>query len=317
MRRGFVIALLALFAAPAHGIDLHRLPLGDGKLSHAPKAGWIWACHINPNGGGPEENGPWIDEATHTFDATAKASVRGAVRWPEHRFKIVIAGDKRIITSNGLPDHPTGIFPIRPDDPAYRFDRNPNHIEAHNIRIALPLDPKLAARPSCAPPAVGIMLTGVALLNALDARGRDALAHEVQDRCDAHPQESGVYHYHSLSPCIDAKPGPDGNSPLIGYAIDGFGIFGPYAGGKTLTTADLDACHGTTSVIDWNGRKVKMYHYVATADFPYTVGCLRGRYERATVRAILGPPSVGRGFGPSRPPGPPGLGPPPYGPPPR
>ena len=31
----------------------------------------------------------------------------------------------------------------------------------------------------------------------------------------------------------------------MGYAIDGFGIFGRYGdGGKALTSADLDECHG-------------------------------------------------------------------------
>jgi hypothetical protein len=43
-----------------------------------------------------------------------------------------------------------------------------------------------------------------------------------------------------------------------------------------MTNADLDACHGTTSKVMWNGKKVRMYHYVATWEFPYTVGCFRG-----------------------------------------
>jgi hypothetical protein len=62
-----------------------------------------------------------------------------------------------------------------------------------------------------------------------------------------------------------------------------------------LTSADLDACHGKTSVAKWAGRKVKMYHFVATVDFPYTIGCLRGRFDRSVVRAISGPPPRRRG----------------------
>ena len=76
----------------------------------------------------------------------------------------------------------------------------------------------------------------MALFNALDAPGRDAVAHETQDRCHGHPQQNGVYHYHSLTNCIADKPGPDGNSPLVGYAIDGFGIYGRYENGKPLST---------------------------------------------------------------------------------
>ena len=330
---GIVCALAAALAASAaaHEINLHKLPLGDGKLSQAPKRGWIWACHVDPQAGGARGIGPWIDLHDHTYDLTAKIPVRGAVTWRGHSFTIKVEGNKRVITSDDLPPHPTGRFPISPSDPAYRTDTNPNRIRRQHIRVALPAHPTLAARAHCAPGAVGILLTGVPLFNALDAPGRDAVAHETQDRCHGHPQESGVYHYHSLTNCIADKPDAAGNSPLVGYAIDGFGIYGSYEHGKQLTSADLDACHGKVSVVKWDGRKVKMYHYVATVDFPYTVGCLRGNFDRSVVRAISGPPPRRRGppgFGrrgpPPRfggpggpPPGGPG-GPPPWGgPPPR
>ena len=330
---GIVCVLAAALAASAsaHEINLHKLPLGDGKLSHAPKRGWIWACHTDPQAGGAQVVGPWINEKEGTYDLTAKLAVRGSVTWP-HSFKITREGDKRVFASNDFPNHPTGHFPIARNDPAYKIDRNPNSIRRQSIRFELPAHPKLAKRARCAPGAVGILLTGVALFNALDAPGRDAVAHETQDSCHGHPQESGVYHYHSLTNCLNDKPDADGNSPLVGYAIDGFGIYGPYENGRQLTTSDLDACHGKTSVVKWDGRKVAMYHYVATVDFPYTVGCLRGSFDRSVVRAIGGPPPRRRGppgrggfrgppprFGgpDGPPPGGPG-GPPPWGgPPPR
>jgi hypothetical protein len=43
-----------------------------------------------------------------------------------------------------------------------------------------------------------------------------------------------------------------------------------------------------------------MYHYHATPDFPYTAGCLRGRYTQADVATISGPRperGMGRGYG--------------------
>jgi hypothetical protein len=310
----FVLVAPLAVPAHAHDIDMTKLPLGDGKISHAPKAGWIWACHVNPMGGGAFRDGPWINRKAGTFDMTAKIAVRGAVKWP-HQFKITRKGDKRVFTFNDFPDHPTGRFPIARNDPAYRYDRNPNQIRRQNFDIALPAHPTLVARPHCAPNIVGIMLSGVLVFNALDDPGRNAVAHETQDRCRGHPQRGGVYHYHSLTNCIADKPGPDGNSPLVGYALDGFGIYGSYADGRQLTSADLDACHGMTSVIDWDGRKVKMYHYVATPDFPYTVGCLRGAYDRSLMPRIGGGPPGRRG--PGGPPGRFGFGPPPGGPPPR
>jgi hypothetical protein len=231
-----------------------------------------------------------------------------------------------VLASNDYPDPPTGTFPIARDDPAYQFDRNPNRIMQQNIRIELPANPGLAVQPQCAPGVVGILLSGVALFNALDAPGRDAVAHETQDRCQGHPQERGVYHYHSLSSCLRDKPGPDGNSKLVGYALDGFGIYGSYEDGRQLTSADLDAYHGRTSIIEWDGRKAAMHQYVATPDFPYTVGCLRGTYDRALVGQIGGGPPGRRGPPGRLPPrgrhGPPPFGgpgePPPFGgPPPR
>jgi hypothetical protein len=66
-------------------------------------------------------------------------------------------------------------------------------------------------------------------------------------------------------------------SPLFGYAVDGFGIYGPLdANGKWITNAQLDECHGMTSMINWDGKMVEMYHYVINNEFPYSVGCLRG-----------------------------------------
>ena len=299
-----ILGGLALLApALAHDVDLKRLPLGDGKVSSEPKAGWVWACHVDPMGGGAHADGPWIDKAAGTFDMTAKTVVRGSVTWP-HRFTVTLQDDVRVFTSNDLPMHPTGTFPIAPDDPAYRYDRNPNRITEKDFRFTLPALPQLAAAPQCAPGVVGILLSGVMVFNALDAPGRDAVAHETQDLCQGHPQRGGVYHYHNLSSCIDDTAGPDGTSTLVGYALDGFGIFGSYEGGKRLTTADLDECHGRTSEIDWDGQKRVMYHYVATADYPYTVGCLRGRFDRALIRQLMGPPPA-RDFG--RPPPPPGM----------
>ncbi|MFN8462757.1 MAG: YHYH protein [Anaerolineales bacterium] len=119
------------------------------------------------------------------------------------------------------------------------------------------------------------------IFNAFDAAGRDAGAHEVQDSCDGHPQQSGFYHYHNLSDCFQDTA--TGHSALMGYAFDGFGIFGYYGeDGSELTNADLDECHGHTHVIEWDGQ-VEMYHYHATHEFPYTVGCFKGT---PTVRAL-------------------------------
>ena len=119
---------------------------------------------------------------------------------------------------------------------------------------------------------IGVLRTGAVLFNALDAAGRDAVAHEIQDACFGHPGPNGAYHNHSLTPCL-ADAGiaeTDGvHSPLAGYALDGFGIYGPRgAGGAVMETSDLDECHGHTHEIEWDGRRLSLYHYHATWSYP-------------------------------------------------
>jgi hypothetical protein len=252
-------------------IDLRKLPLG--RTVSEPTVGGLWACRTDPDAGGAQSAGPWIDEGANTWDATRKISVSGEKRW-SNRFATATTNDTRHITGNGLPDHTTGTFPVATSDAAYPYDRNPNIITEQNDDIELPANPAPAASPTCAGGEVGIMLSGVRLFSAIDAPGRDAVAYEVQDRCGGHPERTGRYHYHALSTCI--ADGGTGHSKLVGYAFDGFGIYG-YRGedGKELTNARLDVCHGHTHAIDWNGKRVTMFHYHATHEYPYTVGCMR------------------------------------------
>jgi len=288
-------AVATAAATDTSGVDVTHLPLGDGHVGTAPKIGWIWACHTDPNGGGAFGETPWINKTDNTYDLTRKPTVSGTVSWTDQRLTISVAGNSRVISTNDLPDHPTGVFPIASSDAAYRYDRNPNRIAAQQMTIKIPLNPTLATQPGCAPGAVGVLLSGSVLFNALDAPGRDAVAHELQDGCSGHPQESGVYHYHSLSKCLPDDMTDDGHSVLVGYALDGFGIFGRRdVGGKILTSNDLDECHGHTHEIEWNGKKVVMYHYHATWDFRYTISCMRGVYAMANVMAISGGPIGGQ-----------------------
>ena len=122
-----------------------------------------------------------------------------------------------------------------------------------------------------------MLLTGAPFFNALDAMGRDAVAHEVQDRCQGHPEASGAYHYHNVTACLGSEHVTGTHSTLVGYAKDGFGLYGNYGQhGEELTNADLDECHGHTHAITWNGAQVSLYHYHATREYPYTLGCYRG-----------------------------------------
>jgi hypothetical protein len=124
---------------------------------------------------------------------------------------------------------------------------------------------------------IGVLLSGARIFNALDADGRDAVAHEVQDNCDGHPQGANIYHYRNLSRCAKGVDDPAKHSALVGYIADGFGLYGHRGeSGKTLTNADLDECHGHSHAITVSGVSVVQYHYHATQEYPFTVGCFKG-----------------------------------------
>ncbi len=128
------------------------------------------------------------------------------------------------------------------------------------------------------------------------------------DANNAHTQPDGTYHYHGNPMAMfDDEPGPNG-SPVIGFAADGFPIYGSYfldpqtnevrkaISGYTLkegnrpgpddnnpggsynglyvddyeftNAGDLDACNGMTV----NGQ----YGYYVTDSYPWIIGCHSG-----------------------------------------
>lgn len=255
------------------------LPVGDGKYSaSSAQVGTVYVCsqyaqNLASDKGGAGTRGPWFVNNNTQYNITKKAHVNGTVSWKNSMTNIA-AGDTRTISTNGLPGHTTGIYPIASSDPAYKYDRNPNSIKTQSLSYTLSSNPTYNQTPNCLGGEVGIMLTGTPIFNGFDAGGRDAGAWEVQDSCSGHPQVSGEYHYHTLSSCItDISV-----KTVIGYALDGFPITGPQVTkGNILTTSDLDECHGITSQIVVDGKTVTSYHYVMTQDFPYSASCFRGK----------------------------------------
>lgn len=266
-------------ATTSNGATGQRIAIGDGKISDSPKVGYVYSCQsrFNPNAPGAQASGSWIQG--NYWYPDLKPTVDGDVKWSGGGVTVSVSGNTRKISSKNLPTHSTGIYPVQRSDDAYQYDRNPNSISAQNLTMSLPANPSVASRATCVPMGVvGVALTGAVFYNALDARGDDAVAHEIQDKCSGHPQRSGQYHYHGPSDCMVEQEASGNHSGLIGYAMDGFGIYGSKnAAGKTVGNADLDECHGHIESVMWDGVKTDMYHYHITAEYPYTLGCLRGK----------------------------------------
>jgi YHYH protein len=266
--------------AASSATNLKRLPLGDGRVSTTTaKRGWVYACSAgNPSIGGAFKDGPWIDTKNKVFDETKKSVVDGSIDWPSAKVTFTKSSSGMKVAGNGLPtNRTTGVFPIASSDDAYQYDRNPNTISSQSVSWTLPVA-KAAAKATCLSGGpIGIALNGVEIFDALDGMNRDAVAHETQDACQGHPERSGAYHYHSMPVCLWKKQSSTTQSSQFGWARDGYPIYGPRgAGGKLMTNANLDKCHGTTSTVTLNGKRVRTYHYVATLEYPYTLGCFHG-----------------------------------------
>ena len=263
-------------------IDPTALPLGNGKFSATtPAPGILFACDpthtYTLTQTGAQAFGDWVHGSTWSLTQRLGegAYVHGSVSWPNASFSAVASGTVRIISTNDLPlNEPTGIFPIAASDPAYHYDHNPNAIVPQAYSISVPTTPT-ASIPSCVPHGpVAIGLDGSVFFSSIDSNGRDEPSYELQDACGGMSAPSGIYHRYLPSTCM---PHMTERNALVGYALDGFGVFSPYdADGKELTTRDLDECHGTTTPIVWDGKVVTMYHYVLTRDFPYNISCFRG-----------------------------------------
>jgi hypothetical protein len=267
-------------------VDRTHLPFGGPLVLRrdqgvtTPLVGHLWLCGVPPDGAGNSNATDWTN-ADGTWDYERKPIVEGEVEWISE-FNISLDGNgNRIITGNALPNHPTGIFPIQPTSAAYPYDRNPNIIDTHQVLYTFQAIPEVAAQPSCVTfgPS-GISLTGSAIYHGASTLGNDAAAHEMLDRFGGHTDGTERYHYHYLSDDLHEHIHPHTSgehSGLMGYMLDGFGIYGPRGeDGELLSSADLDECHGHTHPVLWDGQMIDLYHYHWTYDFPYNIGCFKG-----------------------------------------
>jgi len=228
----------------------------------------------------------------------------------------------RLFVGNGLPTTPMGNYPVQSNDPAYSYyyplpggvnpagttqatGAPPNgYVNAAAIGISpyplisyLPLNPVVSGVYPINSLIVGITLTGAAwhVEKANDSTGKfyNPLNALPNDKCYGHPYNQ-QYHYHSYSwKCFDQGTAGQ-QSPVYGFALDGFPITGPRgADGKDLTNADLDICHGTTSEITMpDGTKKVTYHYVLNREYPHSVGCFRGKVNYNQALGPDNPPNT-------------------------
>jgi hypothetical protein len=259
---------------PQLAINASAVALGTGKASTTPKVGYLDRCGGAPSGGPPVFTPPWVDTTAGTWNAKQKVAVQGVVT-RKSTLTATHSGSNEVLSGNGLPAR-SGTFPVAKSDPAFAYNPDPGSITAHSIKLSVPYNPKKNSTPRCEAGTVGITVNGIPILDGFDAGGNDAGGVETLDTCHGHPNDFVGYHYHSLSPCMLSAAART-HTTQVGWALDGFGIYVEYnSKGQLLPNSSLDLCHGRTSVVPWHGKRVSVYHYDMTFEFPYTIGCFRG-----------------------------------------
>ena len=215
---------------------------------------------------------------------------------------ISVSSDLRCVTSDGLPDHETGVFPNQ---------GNPHSISEQRIHFCVDATPEYGGRAQEVE-TIGIAINGIVIrpgtadwYDASSPRehsrnpasgwrldGMGAAEALGLDQNNAHVDRRGLYHYHGIS-----DPLADASGSLIGWAADGFEIH--YIGDQAVSSYQLEdgnrssapgGQHDGTYVQDWmyvaksgnldecNGAMVNgTYTYFATDSFPFFPHCLKGK----------------------------------------
>jgi YHYH protein len=247
---------------------------------------------------------------------------------------VTISGDKRLMSTNGLPNHTTGTFPNA---------GNPNTISAQDVKYSFPLNPvntgkaKWAREPGVAVNGVKFEPeTAEAFVCETGERYRieafQTLVNLGLDANHAHVQPTGAYHYHGVPVGLVDLLYKGEDLILVGFAHDGFPVYysksGRYKPSFRLAgkprTGDVCAYNTRkekiskelkntnpdgTFVSDWeyvkgfgdldecNGKEVDgKYMYFVTDSYPYCGRCLMGAFKEERPK---GPPPGGG----QRPPG--------------
>jgi phosphatidylethanolamine-binding protein (PEBP) family uncharacterized protein len=176
------------------------------------------------------------------------------------------------VSSNGLATHPMM-----------------NGITASNLQVPIgqnfygsggwkiPLNPAIAANTTSAIDGpIGIAINGVPIFNPCKQGGcqnGDTKVLGELDSCNGHAGRGDDYHYHAAPTCLmSGQPSSYWDTHPLGWALDGFGIYGYNNADGSVATRDA-VCGGNTSTVT---ASPPGYSYHVTNTSPYVLSCFRG-----------------------------------------
>ncbi|MCF2904026.1 YHYH protein [Octadecabacter sp. CECT 8868] len=212
-------------------------------------------------------------------------------------------GGSAIISSDTYPDHElmTGIVATNEQVP----------VPAKSYDAPIPLQPVLGDTAQTRDAALAVAVNGVPIFDYTGGgemtqddllhyqSQHDTLATQQLDICGGHAGRGDDYHYHVAPTCMIEQMKNAGDDAIIGWAFDGFPIYGDKnPDGSEIAAGDLDLCNGQPD-------ETFGYRYHTSPEAPYIVQCLMG--EVANLRdlprtAPLTSAAGGGGIEPGRPP---------------
>jgi hypothetical protein len=262
---------------------------------------------------------PWIDQSENTILISEMPYVSGTVYAKDidqAGFNLTVtettgtntAGTPgiqyRYFKGNGLPSFAMGEFPVQPDTPAYSYYNalpggSQDYPTADLIPVAtynlesyipkVPVENPKGHDGKVLPGPISSLIVGISIYGApwhLEMANSTTSWYNPSsalplDQCWGHPYNK-QYHIHGYSWKCFPNQGSSGPSPLFGYALDGYGIYGPRGeDGQMITNAQLDECHGHTAPVMWDGKMTNIYHYHLNREYPYSIGCFHGVVDYA------------------------------------
>lgn len=257
----YTFTLYALSASPS-------LPQAANQVTGA-----MLASAISPYVLGAASLNLGYARSTATGSSTACLNVRNSMQATANGSAIVACdSDYAYVGSNGLAQHPMmdGITATNLQVPIAQSFLGDNAWK-------IPLSPVIASNATSAVDGpIGIAINGVPIFNPCKQGGcqfGDTKVLGELDVCNGHAGRADDYHYHAAPTCLMAeKPASYWNTHPIGWALDGFAIFGYNNADGTIASRDA-ICGGNTTPVQ---NAPSGYSYHVTDVSPYVLSCFRG-----------------------------------------
>jgi hypothetical protein len=161
-----------------------------------------------------------------------KINLTGATGYsniPSNVQQVQYSSNNVYVSCSCVPDYTIGPWPGNPNTPSnqnfvYKITLNP--VQNTGTPVDVPMGH------------IGVWSNGVSVFNAKDAMSynnqnvwhQNAIVVEGPsfDNCLGHPAPGGEYHHHLNPRCLYDDTDSTHHSPIIGYAFDGFPIYGAY-----------------------------------------------------------------------------------------